>query len=98
MASTVNPFSIGVASGEVGVSIGDGIALRVVLWVVLTAISTAYAVRYAQRVRSDPSRSLTGFDPAAVDVFVLSAVLIGFISRMLAVSVVVIPLVWPFTP
>jgi len=64
MASTVNPFSIGVASGEAGVSIGDGITLRLVLWVVLTAISTAYVVRYAQRIRSDPSRSLTGFDPA----------------------------------
>jgi uncharacterized ion transporter superfamily protein YfcC len=63
MASTVNPFSIGVASGEAGVSIGDGIGLRIVLWVVLTSISTAWVVRYAQRVRSDPSVSLTGFDP-----------------------------------
>jgi uncharacterized ion transporter superfamily protein YfcC len=66
MASTVNPFSIGVASGEAGVSIGDGIALRIVLWVVLTAISTAWVVRYAQRVRSAPSTSLTGFDPEDV--------------------------------
>ena len=32
------------------------------LWVVLTAISTAYVVRYAQRVRADPTRSLTGMD------------------------------------
>src|SRR5690606_7211623 len=39
MASTVNPFSIGVASGEAGVSIGDGIVLRFVLWVVLTAVA-----------------------------------------------------------
>jgi uncharacterized ion transporter superfamily protein YfcC len=62
MASTVNPFSIGVASGEAGVSIGDGIVLRVVLWVVLTAIAIGYVVRYARRVRADPSRSLTGFD------------------------------------
>lgn len=58
LASTVNPFSIGVASGEAGVSIGDGIALRLLLWVVLTAMATAWVVRYAQRVRADPSRSL----------------------------------------
>ena len=32
MAATVNPFSIGVAAGEAGVSIGDGIVLRMILW------------------------------------------------------------------
>lgn len=62
MASTVNPFSIGVASGEAGVLTGDGIVLRLLLWVVLTAMSTAWVIRYAQRVRSDPSKSLTGMD------------------------------------
>lgn len=62
MASTVNPFSIGVASGEAGVSIGDGIVLRVILWLVLTALAVGYVVRYAQRVRRDPTRSLVGFD------------------------------------
>ena len=62
MASTVNPFSIGVASGEAGVSIGDGIGLRIVLWVVLTATAIAFVLRYAQRVRRDRSRSLVGFD------------------------------------
>jgi uncharacterized ion transporter superfamily protein YfcC len=71
MASTVNPFSIGVASGEAGVSIGDGILLRVVLWFVLTGLAIGWVVRYAERVRRDPSRSLTGFDetsaPAEAD-------------------------------
>lgn len=62
MGSTVNPFSIGVASGEAGVSIGDGIVLRVVLWVTMTAIGIAYVLRYAQRVRRDPSRSLVKAD------------------------------------
>jgi len=60
MASTVNPFSIGVASGEAGVSIGDGIVLRVVLWVVLTAMAVAFVLRYAARVRKDPAASLVG--------------------------------------
>ncbi len=58
MASTVNPFSIGVASGEAGVSIGDGIGLRVVLWVVLTGLNVAYVLWYAARVKADPTRSL----------------------------------------
>lgn len=62
MASTVNPFSIGVASGEAGVSIGEGIALRLILWVVLTALAVFYVVRYGERVRRDPSKSLVGFD------------------------------------
>jgi uncharacterized ion transporter superfamily protein YfcC len=64
MASTVNPFSIGVASGEAAVSIGDGILLRVVLWIVLTTIAVVWVLRYAARVRKDPTRSLL---PATAD-------------------------------
>lgn len=60
MGSTVNPFSIGVASASAGVSIGDGVVLRVVMWLVLTAVTIAYVARYAHRVRADPSRSLVG--------------------------------------
>ena len=64
MAATVNPFSIGVAAGEAGVSIGDGIVLRVLLWVVLTAMAVGWVLRYAARVRSDPAASLVGWDDA----------------------------------
>ncbi len=67
MASTVNPFSIGVASGEAGVSIGDGIVLRVVLWVLLTAIAVAFVLRYAAKVRRDPSASIVGHVEVADD-------------------------------
>jgi uncharacterized ion transporter superfamily protein YfcC len=63
MASTVNPFSIGVASEFAGVGIGDGIGLRWVGWGVLTAITIAYVVRYAERAKADPARSLVGFLP-----------------------------------
>jgi uncharacterized ion transporter superfamily protein YfcC len=62
MAATVNPFSIGVAAGEAGVSIGDGIVLRVILWIVLTAMSVAWVLRYAARVKKDPDASLVGWD------------------------------------
>lgn len=62
MASTVNPFSIGVASGEADVSIGDGIGLRLVLWLVLTAMAVGWVLRYAAKVRRDPSASLVGWE------------------------------------
>jgi uncharacterized ion transporter superfamily protein YfcC len=63
MASTVNPFSIGVASEFADVGIGDGIGLRWIGWFVLTAITIAYVVRYAERVKARPDRSLVGFLP-----------------------------------
>ena len=63
MASTVNPFSIGVASEFANTGIGDGIGLRWIGWVVLTTITIAYVVRYAQRAKANPDRSLVGFLP-----------------------------------
>jgi uncharacterized ion transporter superfamily protein YfcC len=61
MASTVNPFSIGVASEFADTGIGDGIGLRWIGWFVLTAITIAYVVWYAERVKAQPDRSLVGF-------------------------------------
>ncbi len=61
--ATVNPFSIGIASGFADVSIGDGIVLRLLLWVLLTAVGTAFVVRYANRVRARPETSVVGFAP-----------------------------------
>jgi uncharacterized ion transporter superfamily protein YfcC len=63
MASTVNPFSIGVASEFADVGIGDGIGLRWIGWAVLTTITIAYVVRYAERAKAQPERSLVGFLP-----------------------------------
>lgn len=63
MASTVNPFSIGVASEFAEVGIGDGIALRWIGWAVLTTLTIAYVVRYAERAKANPDRSLVGFLP-----------------------------------
>jgi uncharacterized ion transporter superfamily protein YfcC len=63
MASTVNPFSIGVASEFADVGLGDGIGLRWIGWFVLTAITIAYVVRYAERAKAQPDRSLVGFLP-----------------------------------
>lgn len=68
MGSTVNPFSIGVAAGEAGEPLGEGIGLRMLLWAVLTAMSVGWVLRYAAKVRANPEASLVGFaDPEGGD-------------------------------
>ncbi len=61
--STVNPFMVGVAAGEAGVPLGDGIVLRLLLWVLLTGTTVTYVVRYARKIKRDPNASLVGFGP-----------------------------------
>jgi uncharacterized ion transporter superfamily protein YfcC len=63
MASTVNPFSVGVASEFAGVGLGDGIGLRWIGWAVLTTLTIAYVVRYAERAKTNPEKSLIGYLP-----------------------------------
>jgi uncharacterized ion transporter superfamily protein YfcC len=63
IGSTVNPFSIGIASGFADTSIGDGLPLRFAMWIVLTGVAIAYVLRYAHRVRTDPAASIVGFQP-----------------------------------
>jgi uncharacterized ion transporter superfamily protein YfcC len=66
LASTINPFATGIASGFAGTTINDGIVGRLVLLVVGTAIAIAFVMRYARRVKADPSRSLVA-KPAGAD-------------------------------
>ncbi len=58
LASTVNPFATGIASGFAGLSVADGMLGRVIILVVGTAIGIVYVSRYAEKVRQDPSKSL----------------------------------------
>lgn len=62
IASTINPFVVGIGSSKAGITIGDGIGLRLVLFVALMAATIAYTLWYAKRVRSDPALSLAGID------------------------------------
>lgn len=64
MASTINPFATGVASGAADIGIGEGIGLRLLMYVVLTGVTIAYVVRYARKVKADPAASLSGIRPA----------------------------------
>ncbi|MDD5935494.1 MAG: YfcC family protein, partial [Clostridiales bacterium] len=58
LGSTVNPFATGIASGFVGVSIGDGILLRILILIAMLIISIIYTMRYGERVRKDPTTSV----------------------------------------
>ena len=65
LASTVNPFATGIASGFAGVSLGDGLVVRIIMLVVFDAAAIWYVMAYAARVRNHPERSLTaGLAPA----------------------------------
>ncbi len=58
LASTVNPFATGIASGFASVSVADGIVGRIFVLVIGTIIGIIFVTRYAEKVRKDPSKSL----------------------------------------
>ena len=58
LASTVNPFATGIASGFADVSLGDGLGLRLLMLVLFDAIAIWYVTAYARRVRVHPEKSL----------------------------------------
>ena len=60
IASTVNPFSTGVASDAAGITIGDGIGLRIAMWFVLVSLAIGFVIWYAQRIRAHPEKSVVG--------------------------------------
>jgi uncharacterized ion transporter superfamily protein YfcC len=57
VGSTVNPFSVGIASGFAGIPLGDGIVQRIAILVLGGAAGIWYVMRYANRVKNDPSTS-----------------------------------------
>ena len=58
LASTVNPFATGVASGFAGISIADGMVSRIFILVVGTIMGIIFVTRYAEKVKKDPTKSL----------------------------------------
>ncbi|MGW4535001.1 YfcC family protein [Nocardia sp. NPDC004340] len=68
LCSTVNPFATGTASSAAGIAIGDGIVLRLAMLVVLTTVTVAYVIWYARRVKADPSKSWSGWQPGDSEV------------------------------
>jgi len=58
LASTVNPFTTGLASGIIGISPGRGLFSRLILWVIVTGIEIWYVLHYANKIKQDPTKSL----------------------------------------
>jgi uncharacterized ion transporter superfamily protein YfcC len=57
VGSTVNPFSVGIASGFAGIPLGDGIVYRIAILVLGGIAGIWWVTRYANRVKKDPSKS-----------------------------------------
>ncbi|MDF2613925.1 MAG: putative rane protein [Clostridia bacterium] len=58
LASTTNPFATGVASGVVGIGLGEGIVLRFIMWLVFYGIGVWYVMSYAKKVKANPNLSI----------------------------------------
>jgi len=57
--SWMNPFSLAVAQGVSGLPVLSGAGFRIGLWVFFTALGIGYTYAYAQRIRKDPTRSVS---------------------------------------
>jgi uncharacterized ion transporter superfamily protein YfcC len=73
LASTVNPFATGIASGFAGISVADGLPGRLVILVVGTIIGVVFVTRYAEKVRKDPTKSLVYDQKAENEAYFLKA-------------------------
>ena len=54
----LNPFTIGVAQGFVGLPIFSGMGYRIVIFCITTLVAFLFIYRYASRVRKDPKLSV----------------------------------------
>ncbi len=57
-AAFLNPFTVGVAQGIVGLPLFSGMGFRLALWAVMTSVTVAFLARYARRVAARPETSL----------------------------------------
>ena len=56
-AAFMNPFTVGVAQGIVGLPLFSGMGFRLGLWAVMTAVTVVFMTRYARRVAAKPETS-----------------------------------------
>lgn len=54
----MNPFTVGVAQGIVGLPLFSGLEFRLVLWTIMTAVTILFMTRYAARISARPEISL----------------------------------------
>lgn len=53
----MNPFTVGVAQGIVGLPLFSGLKFRLILWVIMTSVTILFLTRYAARVKAKPTLS-----------------------------------------
>ncbi|BCR22251.1 YfcC family protein [Borrelia sp. HM] len=58
MASTINPFSTGIASSIAGIDIKEGFYFRIILYIVSVSVAILYVLVYASKIKSEPNRSI----------------------------------------
>lgn len=58
IASTINPFSVGIAQALAQISPGSGIGFRAVTFIVLMSIAITMIVMYANKIKKQPTRSI----------------------------------------
>ena len=58
IASTLNPFSTGIASSIAQITIKDGLSTRIIAWFIVLAISIVYVMIYAFRIKKNPTKSI----------------------------------------
>ena len=54
----MNPFTLGVAQGIVGLPIFSGLEYRVVIYIITTIVATAFIYFYARKVKKNPEASI----------------------------------------
>ena len=54
----MNPFTVGVAQGIVGLPLFSGLEFRLVLWTIMATVTILFMVRYASKVKARPEISL----------------------------------------
>lgn len=58
MFSTVNPFSVVIASDSAGISFSEGLTFRAICFVLAMGITLIYIYRYARKIKMNPSASI----------------------------------------
>ncbi|MGL5718303.1 MAG: YfcC family protein [Paraclostridium sp.] len=58
MASTTNPFTVGIAQALANIAPGSGIEYRAIIFVVLITISSLFVMKYAKKVKANPKLSV----------------------------------------
>lgn len=67
MFSTVNPFSVVIASNAAGISFNEGLTFRLISLILAMVITLIYIFFYAKKVKNDPTKSLVYEDKEKIE-------------------------------